>query len=227
MPKQKKPLDETPSPRRKRRSPEEIMQRLVHAASEEFKECGFRGATTAAIARRAEVTEAQLFRYFDSKAEIFQAAIFKPLSEHLQAFNDKYQANNDDDGNIRDRAQMYIGDLQDFIADHSKLFLSLIVAEAYASETMQGVSDIESLRTYFQRGADSMNKRTKGEPKVDPQLMVRVSFVAVLASVMFKDWIFPEGLASDKAIRQAINDFVIDGINANTDPGLSELRPPH
>jgi hypothetical protein len=50
--------------------------------------------------------------------------------------------------------------------------------------------------------------------------MVRVSFVAVLASLMFKDWLFPKGLASDADIREAIVDFVIDGINAN-EPDIS------
>lgn len=45
--------------------------------------------------------------------------------------------------------------------------------------------------------------------------MVRVSFAAVLGSVMFRDWLFPEGLASDEAIRRAIADFTIDGISAN------------
>lgn len=55
-------------------------------------------------------------------------------------------------------------------------------------------------------------------PKVDPKLMVRVSFVAVLACILFKEWIFPPGMASDEEIGAAIEDFVMDGINANTDP---------
>jgi hypothetical protein len=42
-----------------------------------------------------------------------------------------------------------------------------------------------------------------------------VSFVAVLASLMFKDWLFPAGMASEEEIREAIADFVIDGIMVN------------
>lgn len=209
--------------RRTRRSPEEIMQRLMAAATEEFQQSGFGGATTAAIARRAEVTEAQLFRYFDSKAAIFQAAIFQPLSEKLAAFNDQYITPERED-NIRDSANLYIGELQKFIAENSKYFMSLIVADAYAPDILQGVNDIESLQTYFQRGADTMRKRIDGKPTVDPKLMVRVSFAAVLGCVMFKDWMFPKGMASQKAIREAIIHFVIDGINANEDPGLKDLH---
>jgi hypothetical protein len=50
--------------------------------------------------------------------------------------------------------------------------------------------------------------------------MVRVSFVAVLASLMFKDWLFPAGMASEDEIREAIVDFVIDGIRANEMDGF-------
>jgi len=62
----------------------------------------------------------------------------------------------------------------------------------------------------------------EGEPKVDPKLMVRVSFVAVLACIMFKDWIFPPGMASDEQIRAAINDFVMQGLAANFPNGPPE-----
>ena len=69
--------------RRAKRSSEEIMQRLIAAAQDEFKRSGFMGATTAAIARKAEITEAQLFRYFSSKAELFREAVFEPLNRHF------------------------------------------------------------------------------------------------------------------------------------------------
>ena len=59
-----------------------------------------------------------------------------------------------------------------------------------------------------------MNQRSKS-PKVDPKLMVRVSFVAVLACVMFRDWIFPPGMATEEEENKAIQDFVIEGISAN------------
>src|SRR5687768_3693056 len=74
------------SPRRKRRSPEQLTNKILHAAAEEFKRLGYGGATTAGIARRADVTEAQLFRYFSSKAQLFRESIFEPLDEQLHAF---------------------------------------------------------------------------------------------------------------------------------------------
>ena len=64
--------------KRKRRSPEELKDRIIAAAGVEFRRGGYAKATTAAIAHRAKVTETQIFRYFDSKANLFREAIFKP-----------------------------------------------------------------------------------------------------------------------------------------------------
>lgn len=200
---------------RKRRSSEEIMERLVTAAREEFKRSGYVGATTAVIARNAEVTEAQLFRYFASKADLFREAVFDPLDKHFSAFNARYPVAMTSDDNIRERARLYITELQEFLDEHSKLLLSLVVTQLFTSGSLQGVGEIESLRHYFERGAATMSHRVDTDAPVDPKLLVRVSFAAVLGCVLFKDWIFPEGLANEKDIRSAIIDFVIDGISVN------------
>jgi hypothetical protein len=60
-----------------------------------------------------------------------------------------------------------------------------------------------------------MTQRLQDRARVDPRLTVRVVFGAVLASVMFKDWLFPAGLASDEDITSAVNDFIKEGIRAN------------
>lgn len=204
-------------PRRKRRSSEEVADRILEAAAEEFENAGYSGATTAAIARRAEVTEAQIFRFYGSKQELFRAAIFKPLNRHLMDFHAANQVPLGDPQTMREMARRYIGELQDFMAQHSRMFMSLVVASAYSPEATNPVSEMEGLRAYFAQGAEVMTRRVGEGAKIDPQLMVRVSFVAVLASLMFKDWLFPPGMASEEEIRDAIAGFVIDGIMANED----------
>ena len=206
-----------PVARRKRRSPEELMDRLIKAAAEEFKRSGFAGATTATIARNADVTEAQLFRYFGSKADLFREAIFKPLNAHFSEFNAMHLADAAEAVNIRDRRRLYITELQHFIGEHSQMLMSLLVAETYAPGSTQGVGEIDSLRSYFERGAAMMSSRVDKDPAVDPRLMVRVSFAAVLGCILFKELIFPPAVASDDGISAAITDFVIDGISANAE----------
>lgn len=204
----------TGSSRRKRRSPEQLTNRLLHAAAEEFKRLGYAGATTAAIARRADVTEAQLFRYFGSKANLFREAIFEPLEEQLLRFTNAHMDDGADRSLFEENAALYIEELRKFVAGNVDMITSLVVAQTYEQESGNGVGAIDSLRRYFERGAAIMRER-EANPKVDPKLMVRVSFVAVLACVMFRDWIFPPGLASEEAINEAINAFVLEGISAN------------
>ena len=183
------------------------MQRIFAAAAEEFKRCGYSDATTASIARNSGVTEAQLFRYFSSKAKLFRETVFKPLDGHLARFLDNYDP--------PEIGFLYSTDLQRFISDNVGMFTSLVVAETYKSADTLGVGAIDSLRDYFARGAATMRRAIgPGNEAVDPRLIVRVSFVAVLASVMFKSWIFPPGLATDEEITDAINRFVMHGIKA-------------
>jgi AcrR family transcriptional regulator len=117
-------------PRRKRRSSEEVADRILDAAAEEFEIAGFAGATTAGIARRAEVTEAQIFRFFGSKQELFRAAIFKPLNRHFMEFHAANRAEPGDMQSMRETARRYICELQDFMEQHSRMFMSRIGAAA-------------------------------------------------------------------------------------------------
>src|SRR6516165_1028616 len=72
----------TPAARRPRRRPDDILNRIVQAATAEVKRSGYAGTTTAAIAAKADVTEAQLFRYFGSKSNLFRETIFEPIDRH-------------------------------------------------------------------------------------------------------------------------------------------------
>jgi AcrR family transcriptional regulator len=208
--------------RRKRRSQDELTDRIIQAAAEEFKRAGYGGATTAAIARKAEVTEAQLFRYFGSKANLFRESVFKPLEEQLRIFTQEHLP--DDHAHFKENTALYIESLRRFLSDNIDLITSLIVAETYEHEAADGFGAIASLGRYFDRGAATMGRWDRGY-KVAPQLMVRVSFAAVLACVMFKDWILPPGLATEEEINNAIVDFVIEGLAANRDPAASAARP--
>jgi AcrR family transcriptional regulator len=205
--------------KRTRRSRDDILNRIVKAAREEFKRSGFAGATTAAIARSADVTEAQLFRYFGSKSNLFRETIFKPVEQHFVHFMNEHLPEVRKAASAAESTDLYATQLQRFIRENAGILASLIVAQTYESATAQPA--IDSLHTYFDRSASLMSQRLKGRAKVDPRLTVRVVFGAVLASVMFKDWIFPAGLASDEEITAAVNDFIKEGTRAHFGFGSS------
>ena len=209
------PKKRPPAAKRKRRSADDILNRIVRAAGEEFKRCGYAGTTTAAIARRADVTEAQLFRYFASKSNLFRETVFKPIDQHFLNFVNAHMRTDPKQFFGRKMSRLYTSELQHFIGENSKMLTSLVVAQTYQAGTAHGVAKIDSLGTYFEHGASMMARRLKKKPKIDPRLLVRLAFVSVLASIMFKDWIFPPGMARDEELEAAINDFILAGIRAN------------
>jgi AcrR family transcriptional regulator len=194
-------------PRRKRRTQAEIMGRILDAAGEEFKRCGFAEATTAAIARKADVTEAQIFRYFPSKAALFKEAVFNPVDRQLADFVEAHLPTR--------LGGPYTTALQGFIRDNIDLLTSLVVVQTYENGAVKGVAHVDGLNRYFERGAALLGPLYEKTPKVDPKLMVRVSFAAVLGCIMFEDWIFPKGLATQEEITRAINDFVLAGLETD------------
>ena len=208
-----------PAAKRKRRSRDVILNRIVRAASAEFKRRGYSGTTTAAIARKAQVTEAQLFRYFQSKSNLFRETIFKPLDRHFLKFVNRHVPDFNEAASVREMTRRYTSELQRFISKHADVLRSLMVAQRYDPATLQAAAQIDSLRTYFDRCAAITSARIRVKPKVDPKLTVRVSFVVVLGCVLFRRWIFPSGLASEREIAAAIGDFVMGGVAESSSKG--------
>jgi AcrR family transcriptional regulator len=208
-----------PVRKRTRRSRDVILNRIVQAAAVEFKRCGYAGTTTAAIARKAQVTEAQLFRYFESKSYLFRETIFKPLDQHFLKFVNKHMPNFNEAASVREMTRRYTLELQRFIGEHAEVLKSVVVAQRHDPATLQGAAEIDSLRAYFDRCASITSERIKVRPRIDPRLTVRVSFVAVLGCVLFKDWIFPSRLANEQEITAAIGDFVMGGVAASSSKG--------
>jgi AcrR family transcriptional regulator len=199
----------------KRRSRKDIVDRIVQAASDEFKRSGFTGATTAVIARKAGVTETQIFRYFGSKSNLFRETIFKPLDQHLLNFIIRHAAKGHRRARLGKEHDLYTTELQRFITEHADLVASLVVSQRYDTRNAHGVGEINSLSTYFEHSVAQMAKVMTNKSKADLNITARVTFAAVLGCVLFRNWVFPPGLASDKEITAAVNDFVLEGINAD------------
>lgn len=201
--------------RRTRRTTEEVIECIVEAAIEEFESRSYMGATTAAIARRAGVTEALIFNHFGSKAQLFRKTIFKMLDHHFNEFVSTHPTEPTDEKLWREGSREYIDALQDFIADHAGMFLSLVFAQSYKTGDVEGVAGIKGLQDYFDRMVDLAEGSLTGTPQVAPKYIARISFATILSSILFKDWLFPDDSAEEESIRNAISAFVLDGLNVN------------
>lgn len=189
----------------------------MDAAIDEFKAKGYTGATTAAIAQRAGVTEALLFKHFGSKAQLFQDVIFKPLDRHFSEFQEAYRAEAGDVSDRRVGSRKYIDELQKFVSGHSGMMMSLVVAQAYGLPGVEGVAQMRGLHHYFTRMAKMAESNLEKPPLIDPGLVARISFATIIACALFKDWLFPPDIGFDETqIRAAVTDFLMEGLNANS-----------
>jgi AcrR family transcriptional regulator len=204
--------------RRPRRSTEQVIGLIIDAACAEFELNGYEKTKTATIARKAGVAEALIFSNFGSKARLFQDSIFKPLEQHLQQFQATHTVDSHDSEAIRAATGQYIAELQQFIGRHSRMLKSVIAAQMYGSEGLEDLKQVEGLHDFFNRASTKGINPLSDHLKISPKLLTRVSFATILACTLFKDLLFPKGMASPDRISQAISDFVMDGLNANADP---------
>jgi TetR/AcrR family transcriptional regulator len=71
---------------------------IIAAAQSVFATNGLGGARTSQIAEAAGVAESMLYKHFDSKQELFEAAVIKPVAEFVQSVVDGADGLLDRDG---------------------------------------------------------------------------------------------------------------------------------
>jgi len=84
-------VNEEERPRRKRLSAEARRELIIDAARDVFVENGQAGGRLRDIAERAGITEAYLYRYFTSKAELYHAAVYEPVERIIDEFEAKIE----------------------------------------------------------------------------------------------------------------------------------------
>ncbi|MGH9035217.1 MAG: TetR/AcrR family transcriptional regulator [Acidimicrobiia bacterium] len=85
-------MDGQDSPKRKRLSAAARRELILAAARDVFLENGQAGGRLRDIADRAGITEAYLYRYFTSKDELYQAAVYEPVEPLIEEFAAKIEA---------------------------------------------------------------------------------------------------------------------------------------
>ncbi|WP_236554886.1 TetR/AcrR family transcriptional regulator [Novosphingobium sp. 9U] len=194
----------------------ELRELILASARAEFQYAGYSGATTAAIARGAGVTETQLFRMFQSKAALFRAAVFEPLDDAFAVFNDaRFRLIEPGKHNSLPDTQAYIADLMAFIEANREMLVPLLAAQLVDGGQVEGVAGVGGLRTYFDLGSAHLAHNTRDLSKQRSDTIVRVSFAAVLAVVLFRDWLFPSNDGDEAAMSAALADFFVNGLGVS------------
>ncbi len=197
-----------PGPGRKqRRSRAEIEQRLIAAARQVFGQRGYSRATTRDIAGAAQVSETLLFRYFGSKANLFEQVTFTPFDQLMTEF---FEAPHGAPGTDLRKADTIalLRSFLSFLKTNRQLIVSLTVKDLAEPDDARVARKLSRLSHYYHLAATELERLSPGighagtstDDKMNGDLSVRLGFGMVLASVLFSDWLFPEGEPEPEAL---------------------------
>jgi TetR/AcrR family transcriptional regulator len=86
------PQSRPPKGRRIYLRADERRRRIISAAQKVFTRTALQGARTRDLAKAANINQATLFEHFESKEELFHAAVVQPLLEAMQGMRDRAEA---------------------------------------------------------------------------------------------------------------------------------------
>ena len=201
-------------PRRLRRTNTEVRALILQSARELFAERGYAKTTTRDIAKRAKASEVLLFRYFNSKAELFEEAISEPFDEFMRQIVQDRLATDAGAPDPTELGRTYVRELYGRLLTERQLILSLITTRAYEGGSEDGADRPRGLQHYFAEAEASLRSMYKSQgvdPELDPALGARLAFAAVVAGALLQDWLF-EGVAHADVVTEAMGRFVIHGL---------------
>ncbi len=113
---------------RKKYDKEDSEKRLLKAALDIFSKCGYEGATTRAIALKADVNDSLIQRYFGGKMGLL-IALLNSFREQTSQQHLAYKGEN-----IGDEVAHYLRTRYDFVKKHKKLMRVILTQALVSSE---------------------------------------------------------------------------------------------
>lgn len=177
----------TSSTKRPRRASSEVRELLLAAARDEFLSKGYAGATTKAIASRAEVSETVIFNQFGGKSGLFTTAFVSPFADVVTEYLEARTARSSG----AQRVENFVDHLSQLAREYRPILITAIshrldgTAEDPAEEDL-----LDHLSAELQKmlGLDEPSTTSSAGPAT------RASAAAmVLGMALLDDLIFPRG----------------------------------
>jgi AcrR family transcriptional regulator len=178
-----------------RRTADERRTQLVAAAIEEFAQAGLAGASTEAIARRAGISHAYLFRLFGTKRELFLAAIDASHDHVLQVFRDAEAARAPDEPQLKALGAAY----GRMIEDRRELLFQFHEFAACGDDDIR-----ERVRLRYREVFDWV-RRVSGRPDDEVRLFMSAGLLLAVASAIGDDVIWADGSFIADALDAALD----------------------
>jgi AcrR family transcriptional regulator len=198
--------DPTPAPaKRPLRSTEVVRELMLDAARACFAESGYAGTSTRQIAKRAGVVENLIFKHFESKAGLFEAAVVHPFQTAVDSFTAEWSASAEQPHAGEDTARRYIEALFDLLEGHTELLLALMADHRGEGSLVPVMEELErvGLSEITAQGWSGMNVR----------VLARLHFGMVAFNAAFGDALYPpgEGRPSREEIIDEMTAFLVHG----------------
>lgn len=201
--------DDQPKARRRRRTREDVIQRICDAAGKLFAERGYGSTTTREIARMADVSETLLFRYYGDKATLFNEVVIAPF----QRLMDDFVALHPDPtaGFAREaETRRFTRQVYELFEHNEEMFRALLAGPAltHGEDSAPG---LRGMAQFFRQSVDQVQQRYDRvgiEPPFDLEIGVRLGFGMIASSVVLRDALFPDAKPDREALINVLEQLV-------------------
>ncbi|MBW8755882.1 MAG: TetR/AcrR family transcriptional regulator, partial [Sphingomonadales bacterium] len=114
-----------PRQRRRRRTREDILQRIREAARKLFADRGYGSTTTREIAQLADVSETLVFRYYRDKATLFNEVVTEPFQQLMDAFVRRHP-DSSMDGTVDADTRRFTRQVFELFEENAEMFRALL-----------------------------------------------------------------------------------------------------
>jgi AcrR family transcriptional regulator len=207
---------------RHRRRPGEGRRLLLEAAQEVFSEHGYARASTRAIAERAGIAEALLFRNFGSKALLFGEVALGPFQEFIDEWKQLHRGK-EEARPERELAVEFISRIYGLFTDNRGLIITYIATSVFEPEVTRlesapmFIEAIDTLADWAQTGF--LDARNVGP--VDVLITNRAVIGMIMSMALYEDWLAPRNgrRPTREQIIGEMADLVLYGVARPRDSG--------
>jgi AcrR family transcriptional regulator len=151
-----------------------------------FNEKGYAGTSTREIADSVKVSESLMFRYFDTKVGLYEAAMIRPFVEFVQDFISKAKAGDLDSEDDETASSLLLGGLFDLFHSHRGLVAAFWTADVMTESELAesgALNEVqEQIAELISLGRDQMRKRHRELPHQELTTMTTMAMVIGMAS---------------------------------------------
>jgi AcrR family transcriptional regulator len=159
------------------------------------------------------VSEAALYRHFDSKADLFREAVFEPLGTFITEFSARW-AEPSPTAARETVLREYLDGLFRLLRANSSAAMTLLAARAHEPPGV-AVADGRILSDIIRPLEDLTKSKMTGfgYTGLDPVLSTRASVAMVLAMALFEEWLFDEQMpVADDQVVDELHTMIMHGI---------------